>query len=91
MQWRGFYPYGHFVIAWKKLKAYIVKHEPDAFEDDIIDSLNNEKYLKSIWEKHHPMRRIKYKISLIGYIYPKLKKLRSGTIDMIYPRIYLVD
>lgn len=41
VQWRGYDPHGNFATLCKKLKDYMVSHEPNLFEDEIIDALNN--------------------------------------------------
>lgn len=43
VQWRGYDPHEYFATLYKKLKPYMVPNEPDLFEDEIIDALNNDK------------------------------------------------
>lgn len=73
------------------MKAYLVDHEEDNFEDEIMDPLNRDNDLRLVWAKYDQFKRSKSQILAISYIFPKLEEERSGIVDRIFSRIQYVN
>ena len=58
--------FNHFAALWKKLKSFLFDHEDDPFEDEILNALNKNKDLNSVWARYVYLKGINLKFELLA-------------------------